>query len=99
MKYAILGDIHANLEALETVLEDARKERCTHFVSIGDVVGYNPNPSECLELLREMKAPIVRGNHDHFCAHDDDLTGFSPVAAETTSQVQMPQPETSPVYC
>lgn len=82
MKYAILGDIHANIEALETVLEDARKERCTHFVSIGDVVGYNPNPSECLELLREMNVPIVRGNHDHYCSQDDNLEGFSAVAAE-----------------
>jgi diadenosine tetraphosphatase ApaH/serine/threonine PP2A family protein phosphatase len=82
MKFAILGDIHANLEGLTTVLEDARKERCTHFVGIGDVVGYNANPVECLDIIRDLKCPVVRGNHDHYCSHDDDLTGFHPAAAE-----------------
>ena len=70
MKYAILGDIHANLEALQAVLEDARKEKCTHFISIGDIIGYNANPAECLAIVREMDMPVVRGNHDHFSAHD-----------------------------
>ena len=82
MKYAILGDIHANLDALTAVLADSKKEGVTHYVSIGDVVGYNANPSECLETLRSMKVPIVRGNHDHYCSIDQDTEGFHPVAAE-----------------
>ena len=44
MRFAILSDIHANLEALEAVLADARDRRCTHFICLGDVVGYNANP-------------------------------------------------------
>ena len=53
MKYAIIADIHANLEALRVVLEDARNQRCTNFVCLGDVVGYNANPKECLDLVRD----------------------------------------------
>jgi diadenosine tetraphosphatase ApaH/serine/threonine PP2A family protein phosphatase len=82
MKYAILGDIHANLEALKVVLEDAKDQKCTHYLSIGDVVGYNANPVECLEIIQEMKCPVVRGNHDHYCSQADDLPGFHPMAAE-----------------
>ena len=47
-RYAVLGDIHANLEALTAVLKDARELYCTHYACIGDLVGYNANPRECL---------------------------------------------------
>jgi diadenosine tetraphosphatase ApaH/serine/threonine PP2A family protein phosphatase len=82
MKYAILGDIHANLEGLQAVLADAEKNKCTHYVCMGDLVGYNANPVECLEIIKEMNCPVVRGNHDHYCSHDDDLSDFQPLAAE-----------------
>lgn len=82
IKYAILGDIHANYEALTAVLADAEKQHVTHFVCLGDVVGYNASPCECLQRVRELNCPIVRGNHDHYCAGDDELEGFHPVAAE-----------------
>ena len=49
MRFAIFSDVHANLEALEAVLADARNRKCTRFVCLGDVVGYNANPRECLE--------------------------------------------------
>ncbi len=64
MRFAILSDIHANLEALEAVLADARGHRCTHFICLGDVVGYNANPRECLDLVRKLDCPVVKGNHD-----------------------------------
>src|SRR5258707_13006363 len=64
MRFAILSDIHANLEALEAVLADARERRCTHFVCLGDVVGYNASPAECIERVRELNCPVVKGNHD-----------------------------------
>src|SRR2546421_180972 len=64
MRFAIFSDIHANLEALEAVLADARENKCTDFVCLGDVVGYNANPHECVERIREMDCPIVKGNHD-----------------------------------
>ena len=62
MKYAVLGDIHANLEGLQTVLKDAQEQNCTHYVCLGDIVGYGPNPKECLEIIRGLKCPTVRGN-------------------------------------
>ena len=59
MKYALIADIHANLEALEVVLEDAKKNNCTHYVCLGDVVGYNPNPKECMKIVRDMGMPCI----------------------------------------
>ena len=64
MRFAIFSDIHANLEALEAVFADARARRCTDFVCLGDVVGYNANPRECIERVRELGCPVVKGNHD-----------------------------------
>jgi len=82
MKYAILGDIHSNLEALQAVLEHSRQQSCTHYVSLGDIVGYGPNPKECLDIVRELNCPVVMGNHDEYCASVLDLTGFNPMAAD-----------------
>lgn len=82
MKYAILGDIHSNLEALQAVLAHARQQNCTHFVSLGDIVGYGPNPKECLDIIRGLNCPVVMGNHDEYCGTTLDLTGFNPMAAE-----------------
>ena len=64
MRCAILGDIHGNLQALEAVLADAREYGCTEFHCLGDVVGYNANPSECLEIVRNLPGACVLGNHD-----------------------------------
>ena len=85
MKYAIIADIHANLEALEVVLEDTKKEKCTHYACLGDVVGYNANPKECLEIVRSMGMPCVKGNHDEYCSANDHLDGFNPHAAEAVN--------------
>src|SRR6202011_2093081 len=64
MRFAIFSDIHANLEPLEAVLADARDNKCTDFVCLGDVVGYNANPHEGVYRIREIDCPIVKGNHD-----------------------------------
>jgi predicted phosphodiesterase len=82
MKYAIIADIHANLEALDVVLKDAKAQECTHYCCLGDVVGYNANPKECLEIVREMNLPCVKGNHDEYCSLESNLEGFNPHAAE-----------------
>ncbi|MGA4645110.1 metallophosphoesterase family protein [Limisphaera sp. 4302-co] len=82
MKFAILADIHGNLEALQAVLEDARKQGCTHYACIGDVVGYGANPKECLDIIRSMGMPCVKGNHDEYCSIEEDAEGFNPLAAE-----------------
>jgi predicted phosphodiesterase len=82
MRYAILGDIHANLDALQVILEDAKKEKVTHYACVGDLVGYNPNPKECINIVRDMNMPCVKGNHDEYASVDDDCVGFRPMAAE-----------------
>ena len=82
MKYAIIADIHANLEAFQVVLDDAQKQKVTHYACLGDVVGYNANPRECLEIVRKMNMPCVKGNHDEYCSTEDVLEGFNPAAAE-----------------
>ena len=93
MKFAIIADIHANLEAFQVVLEDIKQQNCTHHACLGDVVGYNANPKECLEIVRSMNIPVVKGNHDEYCSSDEPLTGFNP--ARTTAPYNMPGTWTS----
>ncbi len=85
MKYAILGDIHANAQALTAVLNDAAGQDVTHYACVGDIVGYNANPIECLEQIQRLCPVSVRGNHDHYCAHDERLDNFHPLAADVVS--------------
>ena len=85
MRYAIIADIHANLEALQVVLEDIKEQKCTHYACVGDVVGYNANPKECLDIIRSMGMPCVKGNHDEYCSSEDPLEGFNPHAAEAVN--------------
>lgn len=82
MRFAVLSDIHANLEALEAVLADAREQRCTQFVCLGDVVGYNANPSECVQRIQELECPVVKGNHDEQASIDGSTEGFNELAEE-----------------
>jgi len=80
MRFAIFSDLHANLEATEAVLADAHARDCTHFVCLGDVVGYNANPHECVEIVQKMECPVVKGNHDEQAALTDSSRGFNPLA-------------------
>lgn len=81
MKFAILADIHANLEALQAVLADSREQKCTNYAFLGDFVGYNADPKACLDIVRSMDAPCVKGNHDEYCAVESAPEGFNPRAA------------------
>ena len=80
MKFAIFGDIHANLEALQAVIADSQVQGCSSYVCLGDIVGYAANPSECLEIVREMGCPVVRGNHDEGAASTSQLDELNPLA-------------------
>ena len=82
MRFAILSDIHANLEALEAVLADAQTQACTHFVCLGDVVGYNANPSECVKIVQDLECPVVKGNHDEQASIITSTEGFNELAEE-----------------
>ena len=80
MRFAIISDIHANLEAFDAVMADARDNNCTDFVCLGDVVGYNANPHECVERVREMGCPIVKGNHDEQASLIESSRDFNEMA-------------------
>jgi predicted phosphodiesterase len=64
MRIAIIADIHANLEALQAVLEQIHALKVDEIVCLGDIVGYNANPNECVDSLRKEKILSVLGNHD-----------------------------------
>ena len=80
MKYAVIADIHAHLEAFEVVLADAREQKCTHYICLGDVVGYNANPSECLEIVQKLECPVVKGNHDEQASLEESSRDFNALA-------------------
>lgn len=80
-RLAIFGDVHANLEALNAVLDDCRREGVTDFLCTGDVVGYNASPKECMRIIRELGCPVVKGNHDYYVASLKGLADFQPNAA------------------
>jgi diadenosine tetraphosphatase ApaH/serine/threonine PP2A family protein phosphatase len=64
VRYAFLGDIHGNTEALEAVLAAVRNENVDKIVCLGDVVGYGAEPVRCVEIIRELKCDVIAGNHD-----------------------------------
>ena len=72
MKFGIVGDIHANLEALKVVIAQLKKEEVDSIFCLGDIVGYNANPKECIELLWENKVNCISGNHDRFTSGEID---------------------------
>jgi diadenosine tetraphosphatase ApaH/serine/threonine PP2A family protein phosphatase len=63
--FAVISDIHSNLEALTAVLDDIEKHGIETIYCLGDVVGYGPNPGECLDLIIERTKWCVLGNHDY----------------------------------
>ncbi len=93
MRYAVFTDVHANLEALEAVLAEidqlSKEEPIDEIWFLGDLVGYGPNPNECITLLRERTSVIIAGNHDWAAVGKIDLEEFSSAArisAEWTAQ-------------
>lgn len=82
MRIAVLSDLHANLEALQAVLAHARGQDCAAFVCLGDIVGYNANPRECLRIIRELGCPVVKGNHDEQAAMPADTAEFNELARQ-----------------
>ena len=64
MRYALLSDIHSNLEALTATLEELKLLSIDQIISMGDLVGYNANPNECLDIIKENNILSVMGNHD-----------------------------------
>jgi putative phosphoesterase len=68
MKLLLIADIHANYEALQTVLEIPHDRA----ICLGDIVDYGPDPEKCIDLLRKKAIPTIRGNHDNAVAFKVD---------------------------
>lgn len=83
MRFCILSDIHGNLEALRTTLEDARKENIDEYLCVGDVVGYGADPDECVKLVAQVCSGCVAGNHDWAVLGKFDLHRFNPFARDS----------------
>ncbi len=82
MKYAIISDIHSNLEALRRVLEEIDKLGVDRIICLGDIVGYGANPNECVEIIRERKIESIMGNHDIVACGGKEPFDFNPVARD-----------------
>lgn len=80
MRIALFGDIHSNLEALQSVLADAHIQGCTHYICLGDLVGYSADPEACIETVRALDCPVVKGNHDEQASMSGNSTGFTDLA-------------------
>jgi len=79
-RVGIFSDIHANLPALEAILEALEHEDCDFLVCCGDVVGYGAFPNECCELLMARGIPTIVGNHDHAALGLTDISYFNEIA-------------------
>ena len=96
MRIAIVADVHANLVALEAVLRHAEVQGAIDDLwCLGDIVGYGPQPSQCVSRLRDAGATTVAGNHDRAATGMMDTTEFNPDAATAAlwTRAQLPQSE------
>jgi predicted phosphodiesterase len=80
MRFAVISDVHANLEALDRVLEETGREGIDTILFLGDIVGYGPDPNTCLELIKERAEIIIAGNHDRAAVDLADARYFNPYA-------------------
>jgi predicted phosphodiesterase len=88
MRYGILGDIHSNLSALESVLRSLEADKVDTVLSVGDIVGYGAAPRECITLLREHGVRAVMGNHDAACLKLLDTRYFNNYARAAVEWTQ-----------
>lgn len=92
-RFGLIADVHANLQALETVLAHLDSESVTEIWCLGDVVGYGGDPSACIAIVRERCAGTVRGNHDAAAVQPELRATFNPHArAAIESQAELLEP-------
>ena len=82
MRYAVLGDIHANLEALNAVCGALEGENIDKYLCVGDLAGYGADPVACIRKMRQLKAVTVAGNHDWAAADKIDIDDFNDYARD-----------------
>jgi predicted phosphodiesterase len=80
VRYAVISDVHSNLEALEVVLSEIDRLGVDRILSLGDLVGYNANPNECVRILTDRGVPTLMGNHDAAGCGLEEPDNFNPIA-------------------
>lgn len=85
MKLALISDIHANLEALQATINEISAQAVDRIVCLGDIVGYNTNPAECITLLRQLDSLCIAGNHDRAVCGEITTETFSNTAARAVA--------------
>jgi len=85
LRYALVSDIHSNLEALTAVADTLRGERIDKYLCLGDVVGYAANPNESIDILKGFAEAVVLGNHDSAAVGTTSVEGFNPLAQKAIS--------------
>ncbi len=84
MRFGIFSDVHSNLEALDAVLARFKKERIQSFICLGDIVGYGPNPNECIQKIISLKkVQVIAGSHDYAVVGLKELTWFNDLASRS----------------
>lgn len=82
MYYAIVSDIHSNYEAFCEVLNDLLHFNVDEVYVLGDIVGYGPDPNECVKLVKSLKTRAIKGNHERALSNLTSLAMFNPLAAK-----------------
>jgi predicted phosphodiesterase len=83
VKYAIISDIHSNLEALNTVIKFLQSQKINKIICLGDIVGYGPHPNECITIIKNECDVCIMGNHDHAVLGLTDISYFNQFAKES----------------
>jgi predicted phosphodiesterase len=85
VKLALISEVHANREALQATLNDIALQSVDRIVCLGDIVGYNTNPRECIALLRDTQALCIAGNHDRAVCGQITTETFNRTAAHAVA--------------
>jgi len=80
MRYAVISDVHSNLDALDAVFSDIDRRQIREIIFLGDAVGYGPEPNECIELLSARCKTLLAGNHDWGAVGITDISCFNEYA-------------------
>ena len=92
MRIAIISDIHANIEALSAVLEHIGEQKVQDIVCLGDVIGYGPNPRECIEIVKNGRFCLMGNHEEAVMFYGEDFNEKARQALEwTKEQLNSPQ--------
>jgi predicted phosphodiesterase len=87
--FAVISDIHSNLEALQAVLADIDSRGALQIICLGDVIGYGPDPGPCMDLVRSRAAVTLMGNHDYAVLYEPNQFNMSAEVASFWTRQQL----------